>query len=119
MGHAGGFEQREPPGLSVHLLILNGAAAAELLTVTATKFSGGGTIGAFPPGSGQALKVHGVDAQLFNGGPAKHLSWTERGVQYAVSAAASISDSEVVKLAESVVPAEGSSASFTATAPTG
>lgn len=114
-----GSNNGSPPGLSVHLLILNGAAAAELLTVTATKFSGGGTIGAFPPGSGQALKVHGVDAQLFNGGPAKHLSWTERGVQYAVSAAASISDSEVVKLAESVVPAEGSSASFTATAPTG
>jgi hypothetical protein len=114
-----GSNNGAPPGLSIHMLILKGATAAELMTVNATKFSGNVTMATSAPNTGQGLKVHGVDAQLFNGDPVKNLNWTEGGVQYSVSASATMSDSEVVKLAESVVPVDGSTASFTATTPPG
>jgi hypothetical protein len=114
-----GSNNGAPPGLSTHLLILKGATAADLMVVNATKFSGGGTIGVTPTGAGQVQKIHGVDAQLVNGGSVKYLNWTEAGIQFVVSAASATSESELVKLADSVVPVDGSSVSFTATAPAG
>jgi hypothetical protein len=109
-----GASNGAPLGLSSHLLILKGATAADVMTVTATKFAGGGTVGVTGPGPGRVVKVHGVDAQLVDAGSVRLLNWFEGGVQYAVSAASSIPESSVVELAESVVP--GGSAAFAATA---
>ncbi len=106
------------PGFSSHLLILKGATATDLIVVSATKFSGDIMVATTAPGAGQTLKVHGVDAQMVDSGPSKNLMWSEGGVQYSVAVMATIADSEVVKLAESVVPAAGS-ASFAVTAPAG
>jgi hypothetical protein len=114
-----GSNNGSPPGMSVRLLILKGATTAEQTTITATRFDSDVPVATLAPGSGQIVKVHGVDAQLFAGGSAKDLNWIERGVQFVVSAAASISDAEVVKLAESIVPAEGPSAAFSAPTPNG
>jgi hypothetical protein len=113
-----GSNNGTPPGFSSHLLILRGATASDLIMVSATKFSGDIMVATTVPGAGQTLKVHGVDAQMVDSGSSKDLIWSEGGVQYSVAVVATIADSEVVKLAESIVPAAGS-ASFTATAPAG
>jgi hypothetical protein len=114
-----GSNTGSPPGMSVRMMILKGATAADRITVTATSLGGDGPKVTIGPETGQLLKVHGVDAQLYDGGSAKDLNWIERGVLYAVAVAAAVPDTEVMKLADSLVPAADGSVAFSLPAPGG
>jgi hypothetical protein len=106
-------------GMSVQLMILKGATDAEQMTVTATRFDNNVTMATRAPDSGEIVKVHAVDAQLFNGGPGRDLNWLEGGVQYSVAAGPAVRNADVLKLAESIVPGDGRSVGFSAPTPSG
>jgi hypothetical protein len=114
-----GLNTGSPPGMSVRLMILKGATAAEQMTVTATRFENDVTVGTRAPDTGEIVKVHGVDAQLFNGGSGRDLNWFEGGVQFSVAAGPAVRNADVLKLAESIVPGDGPSVGFSAPTPSG
>jgi hypothetical protein len=108
------------PGYRARLQILKSASSSERISVNATSLGGDSPVfSTVVPGYGQTLKIHGVDAQLYNGGSAKDLNWIERGVQYVLGAPLSLPDADAVKLAESLVPAAEGSVAFSLPAPSG
>jgi hypothetical protein len=103
----------------IRRLILNSVSASDRITITAVRLESNDSVVNTATDTEQTLKVHGVNAQLFNGGPVKDLSWIERGVQYDIAVPASLPDTDMMKLAESLVPADKGSVAFSVPTPTG
>jgi hypothetical protein len=103
----------------IRSLILNSVSAPDRITITAASLESDDSVVNTATDTGQTLKVHGVNARLFNGGPVKYLNWIERGVEYDVAVTASLPDADMMKLAESLVPADKGSVAFSVPTPTG
>jgi hypothetical protein len=107
-----------PPGFVSHAIALQGANATEVIMISAFGGGGGGSSGTIPPNpAAKTYRVHGIDAELVGGAPSKQLTWTENGLMYFVAATGSITETDLVALANTVAPAPPKSAAFTMPTP--
>jgi hypothetical protein len=107
-----------PPGFISYTRALQGATADDAIIISASGSIGGNSFGTKPPDpAATATKVHGVDAELTTSAQHKQLTWTENGLMYFVGAMGSITETDLVALANSIGSPPPKSAVFTLPVP--
>ena len=112
-----------PSGVTNHLVALRGATSSVTIIVNATGgLWDGGVAPAMAndaPLAGDTVKVHGVDAQIRSFGTETSIAWLENGVHYSVFGRSAMTNQQITRLANSIIPGVASSAAFTMPTPDG
>jgi hypothetical protein len=113
-----GTSNSGPPGFISYTKALQGATADDAIMISASGSIGGGSFGTQPTNpAATATKVHGVDAEYTARAQYKQLTWAENGLLYFVGAMGSITETDLVALANSIGSPPTKSAVFSLPVP--